>query len=1732
MRALIDNRYEMLESLGIGGMGEVFKVEDSRDGAIKALKILKPGLISQIDHFKEEFKILSQLRYPYLVRVYDFGLDSDKRPYYTMDYLTGGDIKAKIPKISLDGFYYLALTALAALDYIHSRNIIHGDLKPSNIMFDELGNLRLVDFGLAVHLETETDRHSSGTLEFAPPEIIKSGKLSARSDLYSLGLVLYEMILGQPLFQCTTSEMLSYKLNQPIDLPDFPDDKGGKPLRDLISRLIENDPDKRFKTAGEVSAAIERLYYPGDKQAADSSISRFDTSRDYFERASFSGREDELDRLKQAYDSLGDSHNAIVYISGESGVGKSRLAEQFKYDIQMSGGYLISAVCDPGDSRPLAPVSKLVEQLFVQFDRNHKKFEVLGDEVKNLFPDIFPQMPGEPDINRGKQRLYDNLHKYLSQISIDKKLVLLIEDLQWADSATIEFVNLIGRLSKSADKNRGNGFLLLLTSQIVRDSSSWDFISYAENISLQPADNRLWDKYLFKLFGDFQPPQDFSVKLFHETGGNFLFVEELLKSLADGRVLIRKAGFWKLETAKLAGFPIPGSVKESITRRLARLNLSHKAIVEQASVMDTLFRPADLLTLSGFSESDTGLLDELVTLRVFHRQNGDLQFLHNQIKEVAYNLVQVEKRIQLHSRTAVYYESQGARPESLAIQFLAAGDNGKSYLYLRQSAENAGAVFGWMQAADYYEKILSLIENWPGAPSSARFEALTGQARSLTFINPQKAADILTRALAEAENTDNPGLNKISVMLIQAENYQHLGDNEKALELYDRAAPISGEPPADSEGSALTGEILMGKGWVLSKLGKLDDAGKNYFQALDYFIDNPERMCRALSYLGILNIRKGDFDGALDYYNRSLKVCQDHDFKWPAMQLYGNIGNVYNARGDYRKSLEYYEKSLKIALEISDRRIEGINLLNIGNAYNQLGRPDKALENFQQALDIQKAIGDRGSEAVNYNNIAETYLNLGQYLKSFDYSNRGLKLAGEIKEPRIELANIKGLAEVYLAIGEIEKTREKIEEALILADKTGDEEQKNWALAIKAELLYEQGDYAGAQSIISSVLGTDPNAVSLRIRLLATDSLIKISSGNFADADQTIAILSLLDPPLSYKSIYHFAKANYLLQKNSGKADLVQAETEIHKAQDLIEKYGPAGKKPGCLIVLAKIKKSLGEKYNIYIDRAQNLASGYCVGWPDQTQQRYLKKFRLMESSEAGEIIMEKSTREKRLETLFEVAKSINSILELDPLLNRVMDLMLENLKAERGFIMLKDSAGNLEPMAARNIDKETIIHDEAISRSTIEDVLKSGQPLLMNRAPGDEMDRESVVDFQITTIICAPLVNKDQVEGIVYIDSRATNQLFDNEDLDFLQSFCNLAVIAIENARLTGQLADRNIYLQKQVEKSSSFNNIIGRSSPMQKIFRMAESVAGTDATVVVAGESGTGKEILARAIHFNSRRKNARFIPVDCGALPESLLESELFGHKKGSFTGAISDRVGLFDEADGGTIFLDEITNTSQNFQVKLLRVIQEGEFRRVGDVKARNVNVRIIAATNKDLETEVKAGNFREDLYYRLNVVNIPLPALRERKEDIPILAGYFLENICKKMNIARKTITSRAIDYLVNFRWPGNVRQLENVIERMVIFAKGEFIDVPDLPQEIRSMFDGVPTDNKTQLSVPRTKVELKTAKAQLERLFLVGLMETAEGNVMKAARLSGMDRTQLHHMFNKYNLNSDDFRQD
>jgi two-component system response regulator AtoC len=278
---------------------------------------------------------------------------------------------------------------------------------------------------------------------------------------------------------------------------------------------------------------------------------------------------------------------------------------------------------------------------------------------------------------------------------------------------------------------------------------------------------------------------------------------------------------------------------------------------------------------------------------------------------------------------------------------------------------------------------------------------------------------------------------------------------------------------------------------------------------------------------------------------------------------------------------------------------------------------------------------------------------------------------------------------------------------------------------------------------------------------------------------------------------------------------------------------------------------------------------------------------------------------------------------------------------------------------------------------------------------------------------------------------------------------------LCIQRALSYNDAISENIYLRKQLKKKYQFNQLIGNSPKIQDVFKMIERVADTDSTILILGESGTGKELVARALHFNSRRQFAPFVPINCSALPENLLESELFGHCKGAFTGAINDKKGLFSEADGGTIFLDEIASMPMVLQSRLLRVLQEKEVRRVGDNVAISVNVRVLAATNEPLEKKLKEGTFREDLYYRLNVIPINLPSLRERREDVPVLAMHFLRNKVNSRSGKLYGISRKALDLLSAHDWPGNVRELENAIERACALCEDSTIRMADLPPVLR-----------------------------------------------------------------------------
>jgi DNA-binding NtrC family response regulator len=343
----------------------------------------------------------------------------------------------------------------------------------------------------------------------------------------------------------------------------------------------------------------------------------------------------------------------------------------------------------------------------------------------------------------------------------------------------------------------------------------------------------------------------------------------------------------------------------------------------------------------------------------------------------------------------------------------------------------------------------------------------------------------------------------------------------------------------------------------------------------------------------------------------------------------------------------------------------------------------------------------------------------------------------------------------------------------------------------------------------------------------------------------------------------------------------------------------------------------------------------------------------------------------------------------------------------------------------------------------------------------------------------------------------------FVNEDL--LQT--------IKNAIRTKELFSENRALRRELDKRYSFSEIIGTSQALEKVFRVIEKVADTNANILIQGESGTGKELIARAIHHNSSREHKPFVAINCGALPESLLESELFGHTKGSFTGATSDKKGLFRSADGGTLFLDEIGEIPQTLQVKLLRALQEHEVTPIGSSVPIKFDARIIAATNRDLEKEVKEGNFREDLFYRLNVIEIYLPPLRERREDIPLLAKYFVTKLSREQNVHEKILPKETLTSLINYTWQGNIRELNNAIERAFILS-GDEIELENLPMRVREA-----SDSAFEM---RDSEGLRPTLEEMERRYILEILESVNDDKTEAANILGIDLSTLYRKLKKY----------
>lgn len=495
---------------------------------------------------------------------------------------------------------------------------------------------------------------------------------------------------------------------------------------------------------------------------------------------------------------------------------------------------------------------------------------------------------------------------------------------------------------------------------------------------------------------------------------------------------------------------------------------------------------------------------------------------------------------------------------------------------------------------------------------------------------------------------------------------------------------------------------------------------------------------------------------------------------------------------------------------------------------------------------------------------------------------------------------------------------------------------------------------------------------------------------------------------------------------------------------------------------------------------------------------------------------------------LFEIGKRLIAITDINDLLNLSIDFLIEKTRAERGLIILFGEDGQEQFQTARNLYKTDLENPNfEISHTIINNIRLNHLPVFYQNAMEDPdlLKSKSVYSLKLLSVIGIPLIHHEKVFGVIYLDNRTLSGVFIENIYKFACEFGNYislaALKALEQKKLTNNIAALETKLRQQYK----LEEIIGHHPKMVKIMKLVSQVANTNSTVLIQGESGTGKDVIARALFYNCSLRKPYFIRIDCGAFSEHLLESELFGHVRGAFTSSIKNRIGWFEKADKATIFLDEVNNTSLALQAKLLRVIESGEFAPLGSTEIKKVDVRIIAASSQPLSELIRQGKFREELYYRLNTVEIDLPALRERRSDIPLLVHHFLEKIMKENNKENLVLAPETEQMLFTYNYPGNVRELRNCIERAVILVEDSLIEPNHLTENIRKQCQSV-----GDMPISSFKIAKQKVVETFEKQYIQNCLKSSKGNITQAAQIAQINIKNFHQKMKKYHIEAFHFK--
>ncbi len=1619
---VVDGCYEILNTVGNGGLGTVYRARDVRKNSITALKILDLTGDGAQRRFLREFNILSRIRHPRVVISHSWGAH-DGSPYFSMDFvhgrplsdlISGVDDREKLKSAWLVPFIRQTVEGLG---YIHEQGVLHRDLKPSNIMISEIEGkpeVTILDLGLARFRDVREERLSApgaatGTLEYMSPEQIRGKAVDQRSDLYSLGVILYEILTGKPPF--TGEDPATVLLQHLKELPRPPhlvtgEDFSG--IEESVMKLLEKEPIDRYSSVGSLLYDLtnneESGFYRDGDEATVSMRPVLGAPDVPVFQPQFQGREREMKALRKILQDTREGIGRIILVSGSAGIGKTQVLEEFQADARVNGMRVQSGRCYESGGQAFGPFLEILRDLA---DQTGVRGPDLEESVKRVLTQIERPAPADqPD----PYPAMETLSELLVDLSRETPTLVCIEDVQWADDLTLRFLDFVRRDPDPVPLVFGLACRKVDEDPLppgIDDLTDGPIGTRAEHFRLQPLDMDETGNLAASLLGEQAVPEEENRRVFQETGGNPLFVVELVRgAIADGLIWKDSTGIWRWP--KETEWPMPSGIMQAIKLRLGRLRSAQRQALEYASI----FRGAFSFELISdvWCEDELELLEtvdanvSLGLLRDMQDPRGRYRFSHGLIQRAVYDGISLNRRTLLHQEAGSALERRldcGAAEslDELAYHFLRSNDLEKMARYVTLSGRFALGMQYFSHALEQFRTVLKKGAFSPDAPVCI------------------------------------------------------------------------------ARGSVMHLDFLCAYSEALCGCGRYEDARRELEGAMQWAsFEMPAQRANVLRILGITYVNGGDCQRAESMLLEALELFRNQGEAENELRVLGLLSNLYVALGKKEVAAGFCHSAAEKCREMGGSINEARALMHLGFAAQFTYRNDRSKKLLDSSLNLLERNGDRA------------------------YRHNCLFLLGRAEN---RLGNFDRAEEIFLELKDFWAKR-------------GSRPAEAGSLVFLGRVALENGDAEAAEAHAGAAVrllsGTGRSDEMCRAHALLAETLAETGR-----VEEALAWAERAWPGVEYggnvRAIAWTAKAKSLVaaDRHDEVDSLIDHALEVQGSPDGLEQVN--------LFVVAGA---------YYLERRRLADARGCLENAREAAERLNLRYLARKAADLLNLVIEETAMtitpeakvtalsQEHLQTLYEVSEDLTSVLDLNVLLDRILDRLKKVSQAERVLIAIEDgAAGRVKVARKYNLDD---LAAREISEGIIRWSMQRHEPVLSLDARVDDRFRKraSVSAYGIRSVLCVPLRHAESgVIGALYLDHRKLEDLFREEDTALFAAFANLASIAVVNARMFSRSQEQALFFQEKYEGTYRMGELIGQSQLMQEVFKLVDVAAESDMTVLIQGETGTGKELAARAIHTRSNRKAKPFLSANCGALTHELLQSELFGHKRGSFTGASSDRKGLFASAEGGSVFLDEIGDASSQLQISLLRVLQDGETQRVGETNVRHVDVRVIAATNRDLEADVRAGLFREDLYYRLRVLQIEMPPLRDRIEDIPSLSEHILKRVSSEQGKEVLGFTVGAMRGLMDHAWPGNVRELQNEIRRAVaLVEEGKKVSVDLFSKRIEHRQD----------AEQGSRGHLKSEVAALEKRMIAAALDKCKGNISHTAAHLGLSRNGLQKMMTRYGL--------